>query len=327
MRTDDDRQELLDEVDLALVHALQIDARAPWTKIATVIGVDAATVARHWQSLRARSLAWLTIWPTTQRWASSTDVAVVLIGAQAEASALEEVTARPWVLGVEETSAGYLALVAASGGLATLGERVRDLVAEGIRLQRMDVASSFVTEDSAWRLRALSPAQQRRLRVEPSQARAPRSDVIAELAAALEEDPRLPSAVLATRLGVSEATARRVVERATATGLLRFGCDMAMAAAGFRRGAILWARSPDVEGAAMRAGRLPEIHRVATLVGPSPLFAAARANSLTALPAIEDAWGADVEVTDRWTVLRTLKRNGHLLDDAGRSVSRVTPRW
>jgi hypothetical protein len=39
----------LDELDLALVNALQISPRAPWTEVATALEVDAATVARRWQ--------------------------------------------------------------------------------------------------------------------------------------------------------------------------------------------------------------------------------------------------------------------------------------
>lgn len=331
----------LDELDLAIVHALQIDARAPWTRISAAVGVDAATVARHWQAMRDESLAWLTAWPTPERWSSTTDVALVLLDARTEPSAIEAVTRQPWVLSVDDTSAGVLVLVAGSGGLSVLGDRVREVGAHGAIVRRMDVAAAIVAEDSGWRLRVLSRAQQRILRdggrQEPgrrdeavparSAARLPRAEAVSEVAAALEEDPRMPAATLALRLGVSEATARRVVDRAVGAGLLRLGCDLAMPAAGYRRGAILWARAADVEGAAARAGRLEEAHRAGILVGSSPLFVCVRARSLTALPLIEQAWGADVEVTDRWTVLRGVKRNGHLLDGEGRSIERVPLRW
>ncbi|WP_353113000.1 AsnC family transcriptional regulator [Microbacterium sp.] len=321
----------LDEIDLAIVHALQVDARAPWTRVAAVVGIDAATAVRHWNSLREEGLAWLTAWPTPQRWSSTTDLGVVLLDARLGADALAEVIRRPWVLSVDETSAGYLALVAASAGLAQLGERVRALAALGAEVLRMDVAAEIVAEDSTWRLSVLSAAQQRMLREGAPRsggaARPIRGDAVSDLAAALDEDPRMPAATLAQRMGVSEATARRALERATGAGLLRFGCDLAMPAAGFRRGAVLWGRGADPEGAAARAARLPEAHRAGILVGPSPLFVCVRARSLTAVPAIERSWGADVEIVDRWAVLRGIKRNGHALDEAGRSIARVAPSW
>ncbi|MBO9626015.1 MAG: AsnC family protein [Microbacterium sp.] len=322
----------LDELDLAIVHALQIDARAPWTRVAAAVGADAATVARHWQALREESLAWLTAWPTPERWSATTDVAVVLLDPRTGADAIAEVVRQPWVLSADDTSAGCLVLVAGAGGLAVLGDRVRALTALGARVRRMDVAAAIVAEDSGWRLRVLSRQQQRVLRegaagVSSEEPRPPRPEVVAEIADALDEDPRMPAATVAQRLGVSEATARRAVDRAVGAGLLRLGCDLAMPAAGFRRGAILWGRSGDAEGAAARAARLPEAHRVGILVGRAPLFVCVRARSLTALPQIEQVWGDDVEVTDRWTVLRGLKRNGHLLDASGRSVERVPLRW
>ena len=327
---EDTEPRVLDEVDLALIHALQLDARAPWTRISAAIGVDAATVVRHWGALREEGLAWLTAWPTPERWASSTDLALVLVHAGASAAARTAIVRRPWVLGVDETSAGLLLLVAASAGLPQLGERVRDLETEATVL-RMDVAAGVAAEDSTWRLRVLSAVQQRMLRsarpAAAESARPPKPQTVAEIAAALDEDPRMPSATLGARLGVSEATARRAVDRATSAGLLRFGCDLAMPGAGFRRGAVLWARGADPEAAAARAARLPEVHRAVVAVGPAPLSVSVRARSLTALPAIERAWGPDVEIVDRWTVLRPIKRNGHELDAAGRSIARIPPRW
>jgi DNA-binding Lrp family transcriptional regulator len=319
----------LGELDLAIVHALQIDARAPWTRVAAAVGADAATVTRHWQALREESLAWLTAWPTPERWSSTTDVAMVLLDPRTSADVVGEVVRLPWVLSADDTSAGVLVLVAGSGGLPVLGDRAREIAGLGARVRRMDVAAAIVAEDSTWRLRVLSRQQQRALRdpSRPDEARPPRAEIVAEVAEALDDDPRMPAASVAKILGVSEATARRTVDRAVAAGLLRLGCDLAMPAAGYRRGAILWGRAHDAEGAAARAARLPEAHRVGVLVGRAPLFVGVRSRSLADLQQIEQAWGGDVDVTDRWTVLRGIKRNGHLLDPSGRSVERVPLRW
>ena len=39
---------MIDELDLALVDALRVDPRAPWSKLAGPLGVDPATLSRRW---------------------------------------------------------------------------------------------------------------------------------------------------------------------------------------------------------------------------------------------------------------------------------------
>jgi len=43
---------VLSEIDLQLLHALQINPRAPWNIIGLVLGVSPATAARRWERLR-----------------------------------------------------------------------------------------------------------------------------------------------------------------------------------------------------------------------------------------------------------------------------------
>ena len=42
---------LVDQLDLRLIHALQVRARIPWTTLAGVLRVDAATLMRRWRRL------------------------------------------------------------------------------------------------------------------------------------------------------------------------------------------------------------------------------------------------------------------------------------
>jgi len=324
---------LLDELDLAIVHALQIDARAPWTRIGAAVGADSATVARRWEAMRAESLAWLTCWPKPAQWESSTDLAMVVLEADAEVGAICEL---PWALTIDETSAGVVALIASGAGLRRLGARAQELAhaAAGGRTPsggapRMHVISAVLAEDSLWRTRALD-ARGQRIMAGPSPeetAHPPKPEQVVELLAALAEDPRMSAARLAVRLGVSEATARRAVDRAAATGRLGLGCDLAMPSAGLRRGAMLWAKSPEPHAAGAQARRLPQSYRVIEVVGPASLCVSVRSTTLTALPEIEQQLGPGIEIVDRWTVLAERKRNGHLLDDGGRTVSRVGVEW
>ncbi|MEV5322939.1 MULTISPECIES: AsnC family protein [unclassified Nonomuraea] len=45
-----------DELDRRLIHALQLDARAPFSRIAEVLGVSDQTVARRYRRLRSAGL-------------------------------------------------------------------------------------------------------------------------------------------------------------------------------------------------------------------------------------------------------------------------------
>lgn len=327
----DSAPRLLDELDLAILHTLQLDARAPWTRVASAVGADSATVARRWEQMREERLAWLTCWPKAAQWESSTDLAMVLLEAHADIAAI---SALPWTLSIDETSAGVVALVATGSGLRSLAPRVRELtVTAGLGetgvAPRMYVVSAVHAEDSMWRTGALDLRGQRVISESAPHetAIAPKREVVAELLEVLAEDPRMSAATLALRLGVSEATARRSVDRATASGRLGLGCDLAVPSAGLRRGAMLWARSSQLQLAGSRAKSLPQAYRVLEVVGPAPLCVSVRAATLTALPELERALGEELEITDRWTVLGPRKRNGHLFDEWGRTIGQVPVRW
>lgn len=46
---------MLDDLDRALIHALHLDGRAPFSRIAGVLGVSAQTVARRYLRLRTEA--------------------------------------------------------------------------------------------------------------------------------------------------------------------------------------------------------------------------------------------------------------------------------
>lgn len=46
---------MLDDLDRGLIHALHIDGRVPFSRIASVLGVSAQTVARRYRRLCAES--------------------------------------------------------------------------------------------------------------------------------------------------------------------------------------------------------------------------------------------------------------------------------
>lgn len=326
----DPRDGLMREVDLALVHALQVNARAPWSQIASVIGVDAGTAARRWAAINEQGLAWFSVWPTPERHAPRSDAALVRVASVVRPETLDGWLRTPWVLGVERTSAGLTMLVIGHGGLAELERRIVETFPP-VHAPVVEYAAAVPREDSCWRLQSLSAGQSASLRPDEVEvgARVPREEVVEEVTTLLREDARMSLGTLAQRMGVSDATARRTVERLVGRGLLRVGCDVSMPAVGLGRGVVVRAR---VRGGAYERGndaalRTAAVHRVLNLVGPAPLTVSCRLGSLTQLVALEREWGEDVEVVDRWTVTETLKRNGHLLGPDGRSVGQVDVDW
>src|SRR5262245_28347076 len=49
------RSSMLDDIDRGLIHALHLDARAPFSRIGAVLRVSTKTVARRYQRLRAEA--------------------------------------------------------------------------------------------------------------------------------------------------------------------------------------------------------------------------------------------------------------------------------
>ena len=129
---------------------------------------------------------------------------------------------------------------------------------------------------------------------------------------------------MASRLGVSDATARRAVDRVLGQGLVRVGCDVAMPRVGLGRGVVVrvagWDRPAAIEAVLSH----PSVHRVVSTVGPVRATVWVRVRSLAELEDLEEQWPG-VQVVDRWTVTGTLKRNGHLLGPDGRSAGLARP--
>lgn len=336
----DPRDGVLGELDLALVHALQVDARAPWARIGATIGVDASTAARRWAALVEARSAWFTVWPSTALHAARSDAALVRLPGRPSSAEIERWCAAPWTLSVESTSAGLLVVAVGHGGLGELDAKVNAVVHAGPpdATAVVEYAAAAPLVDSQWELRVLSEAQVRRL-ARPRRVGALRrveEAMALRVTELLGRDARMPYAALAAELDVSEATAGRWVERLVGNGWVRVGVDVAMPAVGLGRGVVLradtvyaGAASPDpvIDPVGWSGGFPPEVHRVLHVVGPAPLVLSCRMPSLTGWPSVEAALDPRIRVVDRWTVLEVHKRNGHLLGRDGRSTGAVPLAW
>ncbi|GAA4100685.1 AsnC family transcriptional regulator [Nocardioides kongjuensis] len=324
--------EILPEIDLALIDALQVNPRAPWTTIASVLDIDAVTAARRWRRLHEERLAWWVVRPSAARLTPYVDATLALLrtapGAAEEAA--QRAAAPDWAHTVDLLSgAADLGVVVLGAGLAEVHQRVDELAGLcGADVVERRVVAAVHAEDAGWRLGICSASQRRALlpRTDEPRPTPPRAGLVDELLAALGDDARLSGQELAARVGGSEPTVRRGLDRALRSGVIQLGCDLATPAAALGRGVLLEVEADDPDRAGRALAGHAAVHRCVQTVGAGNLTLGVRLASLGQLPRIEaelavlsPGW----QVRSRLTVLRPVKRQGQVLDRTGR---RAAPR-
>ncbi|MEV6872988.1 Lrp/AsnC family transcriptional regulator [Amycolatopsis sp. NPDC051128] len=314
---------ILDDVDRGLVHALQIDGRAPFRLIGEALGVSENTIARRYRRLRTAGIlrvigslngtrlgyrAW------TIRLQCTPDSATGIAKALA---------ARP------DTSYVYLLSGGTEISCSTQTPTTED--SEALLLHKLP-RTSRVTAVSAHLLLGhyalpnnwagpaqLTPDQAALLTAPPIEdAEASLGPEDRPLFDLLSRDGRASHAELAAATGWSESTVRRRLTALRRAGVLTFLVDIPPAALGFAAEARLWisVRPSELTAVASAMAGHPEVSLVAQTTGPTNLLAAIncrdavdlarylseRIASLDAIHSLETA-----------PVIRTVKRAGALL--------------
>lgn len=328
--------EPLDELDLALVHALQVAPRAPWSGLAPVLGVDAVTLARRWRRLSASGRAWVTCYPGPGRGAGGPGcLALVELAVErgALAAVRDTLSGDAQAVSVEHVSDGRdLLLTVGAPDAPALSAYVQHRLSHvpGVVSVRPHLVTRLYQEGAAWRLRALDAGQQRTLGTASDEAPRDRrvTAVDRALVLALGRDGRTPVNALARTVGVSPATAARRVAWLIGSGHARLRCEVAHTLSGWPVTALWWVRvpPPDLDEVGRRLAAHPDVRMSAAVTGPANLYTAMWLRSLADLPAFE----ADlirryprVEVLDRTVVLDSAKRIGRILAADGRCVGYV----
>ncbi|MFD3745389.1 Lrp/AsnC family transcriptional regulator [Nocardia sp. NPDC058633] len=325
------------ELDLALIDALQTAPRAAWSQVGKALGIDATTVARRWDRLRAEGMAWITAYES----AKTTTVAFVEVRCRPQAmdAVSAAVTALPWVFSVEETAGDYdLLLSVGAPDLPTLGRWTRrDIGAlPGLRSTRTRVGITLFSEGADWQIRAMGPAQRATLSTERPSSRTSYSSLShnrpsAEdqaLLTALGADGRLSYTALGVASGLSEHTARRRVHRMIRDGELLVRCDLAHPLAGLPTSVSFRMSVPhaDLEAAGSTLARQANVRLCASVSGPHNLFVQVVLHGLHGIDAFETLLAErlpTLRVKDRTITLKSAKRLGWLLDEQGRAIGRV----
>lgn len=275
---------VLDELDRAIVHALHVDGRAPFSRIASVLDVSDQTVARRYRRLRsdgllkvigqaqARRLGWVEWFIRIQ---------VMPEAAVPIAEALARRSDTSWV---SLTSGGtqIVCVVRARSSrerdALLLGQLPRTPRVVGVTAHCL--LRVFAGGPTGWHGRADSLTREQIAALAPQHVPGARQERVVldegdeRLLGVLARDGRAGYPELAHATGWSPATAKRRLDQLRNFGVLFFDVDIDPLLLGFEMVAILWLT---VEPAALRhtaqaVAEHPEIAFAAATTGPTNLL-------------------------------------------------------
>ncbi|WP_369145048.1 Lrp/AsnC family transcriptional regulator [Streptomyces sp. R44] len=337
------RESVLGEVDLALIHALQIAPRASWTQLSTVLAVSPDTLARRWETLTTGGYAWSSML-SARRGTEATLYAWVeleCVAGDAEATAVE-LAEDPYTLGVHQvTGDSDLILLVNCPDLHALdgylAGRVRRL--PGVLRARTQVVTQLHNRPYRSRIEQLTPGQVQHLaeltggerRVRPPARAYPHvTELDQRIVAELAGDARRSAAELARQCGTSESTVRRRLDALGAAGACHHHCLPAPRFSGRPVWALVTADVPplDVAESVAALGRLRQTRVVTSVTGRHNL---ALAMWLGTVEELHDVTAALVRaapalrITGTAVSLRTHKIGAQVLGADGRRTHHIRP--
>ena len=305
-----------DELDLQILHALQIDGRVGFGLLSRVLGVSDQTVARRYARMRLTSglrVAAAAHLPGHRQW--YVRVRTTPDAAMAIARAIARHPDTAWVRLVSGGTEIVCSLRAdtAAGGHALLLEklprtsRVLDVTAQ---------SELHVHTRSAERLlKQVGPLDEPQLRAmhesaatsfssgasTPSTGSAHLDELDRALLTTLRQDARTPVEQLAAATGSPASTARRRLERLRASGALRIDIDIDPRALGLHEQTLLWisVAPADLASTGAALATHPQVTFAAATTGRTSLYASVMTpnakilydyltRGIAALPAIRD---------------------------------------
>ncbi|MFH8658651.1 Lrp/AsnC family transcriptional regulator [Streptomyces afghaniensis] len=321
---------VLDDLDRGLIHALQVEARAPFTLIAEILGSSTQTVVRRYRRLHAQAGLRVVTLPTP-RSAGAHQWFVRLTAATRSAHDIAVALARrPDTSWVRLTSGGteIVAIIhTAPSGPDAHALLLRDIprTAGITSVSAHYLLHTYLGGPTAWRGRVnvLDEEQEARLRAErdtsgvsgraahPGDEPYLLTDADRVLLDALREDARASYAELAAVTGTTASTVARRLAELRARGALFFDVDVDPAVVGITVSALLWMQvaPAHLETVATALAGHEELALVAATTGPTNLVAHALCRDAEALHAYltqRVAW-EEVARIETAPVLRTYK--------------------
>jgi DNA-binding Lrp family transcriptional regulator len=315
-----------DLLDTKLLHALQLDGRAPFSTIAEVLGVSDQTIARRYsrlhdaRRLRVRGLS------DAERLRDTRWIVRVQCTPNAAAAAADALALRPDTSWISLTSGGTEIVCVVR---TASGEQDNRLLLQTLPRNRFVVAMTahcvlhtFFGDPTGLinKLGSLSRAQIARLRRPPIAADGEPvslSAVDRKLFALLEDDGRATFAELAAATDTSQTTVRRRIAELRANGTLYFDVDFDQALLDLHVRAMLWLSVAPSQLAAVGKALAahPETAYVAATTGASNLYASvvcADTSALYTYLTTRIAGLTGIERVETVPIVRSVKRSGLL---------------
>lgn len=276
----------LDDVDRALIHALHVDARAPFTKIAAVLGTSTQTVVRRYGRLRAEAGLRVIALPDPhsarrQQWIVR--LTATAGTAQNVARALARRQDTSWV---RLTSGGteIVAIITTTpGGADSHALLLHDIprTSSITAVSAHYLLHTYLGGPTAWRGRvnALTEAQQHQLQPpapdDPADHPMPLTGPDHRLLAALLHDGRTSYTDLAAITGWTASTVTRRLDQLRRSGALFFDVEIDANLFGITTSALLWmsVAPAHLDHVATTLAGHQELAVVASTTGPTNLLA------------------------------------------------------
>ena len=330
---------MVSELDLKIIHALQIHPRVDWGKLSTVLDVSAPTLARRWDAMTESGIAWVTPFPGPHYHDAGWSAFLYLSSKpDQQEELLDHLCQNPAFATVSLVSGPYDVLVdcyvsSYAAMLKILTESFANL--PGLARREVVFTTEYFRTAVEWRSGTLEPGQMRRLEASVGLAhRRPVPDAVdARLIEELSIDGRAPWAQLGTTCGVSAQTAKRRVERLLASGYLTLRCDTATEVVAGQREItlLLSASASEVDTIGGYLASLPNCRVSAQILGAANILATLWVHDFGEVKELElelARRAPNCTVTSRQATVRHYKRAGRLLDSQGRSRGRVpVPLW
>ncbi len=279
----------LDPLDSRIIHALYIDGRAPFSRLADVLGTSEQTVARRYRQLREAGVLRVVGQLNTQRLGQSDWAVRIHCKPDASIPVATALARRPDTAWVQLLSGGteIFCTVKAHDERQRTALLLEQLPASRkiLSLQALCLLHIFSKGASAPAAVGLAPPEVERMEehspaVVLSTGNGPRPNAAVQdddwpLVQALSKDGRATYRELAAQVHRHESTVRRRVEELMAAGTLYFDLDIPPEILGFRSRAVLWLSvapsSLMAAGTTLAAYR--EVPFVAATTGPTNLVA------------------------------------------------------
>lgn len=325
---------VFDELDLQMLHGLQIAPRAPWAKAARVLGASPVTLMNRWERLRAEGLAWIVAHPSGRA-----DVLTAFVDVDLEPGrhreAITALVQDPCALSIEQSARGRDLLVTVMArDLTALSQYLLDHLPSlpGVQRQRASLALQIHRQGKDWRLQSLDQRQREGFEMmgrAPGQT-GPMPRDPGPIVDALLRDGRAGAADIARLTGRNPATVRRHLARVVGSGALSFRCEIAQDPTLWGLHCTWLARvaEEEKERTVAALATLPELRLCVSTTGETNLLVSVWARSPSDLMRLERLVGERMPwfaLVESVVMLRTIKRFGWVVDDRGRATGEVVP--